>query len=137
MANRNWSPVNSDRFHLSYHKHFYLCHFILEFSITRKHFIYYRQKAFLNNAETVANDRPINIYIYTNTVTLRHSMSLQKGVQNNVSRFSSFDYKISMLKNAMYAHVELYTDSCHSRCSRINKIYILNSSYCCSKATAV
>ena len=29
----------------------------------RKHFIYNRHKAFLNIAETVANDRPINIYI--------------------------------------------------------------------------
>ena len=28
-------------------------------------------------------------------------------------------------------------DSCHSRCSGINKIYILNSSYCRSKATTV
>ena len=28
-------------------------------------------------------------------------------------------------------------DSCHSRCSGINKIYNLNSSYCRSKATAV
>ena len=29
------------------------------------------------------------------------------------------------------------TDSCHSRCSKINKIYNLNSSYCHSKATTV
>ena len=28
-------------------------------------------------------------------------------------------------------------DSCHSRCSEINKIYILNFSYCRSKAFAV
>ena len=52
-------------------KTFYLCHFILEFSITRKHFIYNRHKAFLNIAKTVANDRLINIYIYTNTFTLK------------------------------------------------------------------
>ena len=36
-------------------------------------------------------------------------MPLQKGVQNNVFEFNSFDYKISMFKNAMYAHVEVYT----------------------------
>ena len=36
-------------------------------------------------------------------------MPLQKGVQNNVSRFNSFDFKISMFKNAMYAHVGVYT----------------------------
>ena len=62
----NRSPVYSDRFHLSYQKHF-----ILEFSITWNHFIYNRIKAFLNIAETVANDKPINIYIYTNTFTLK------------------------------------------------------------------
>ena len=71
MADLNWSPVYSDHFHLSYQKHFYLCHFILEFSIMWKHFIYHRHKAFLNIAETVANDRPINIYIYINTFTLK------------------------------------------------------------------
>ena len=32
-------------------------------------------------------------------------MPLKKGVQNNVSEFNSFDYKISIFKNAMYAHV--------------------------------
>ena len=41
-------------------------------------------------------------------------MPLQKGVQNNVSRFNSFDYKISMFKNAMYAHVEVYTYTPHA-----------------------
>ena len=47
----------------------------------------------------------MNIYIYINAITLRHSMPLQKGVQNNVSGFNSFDYKILMFKNEMYAHV--------------------------------
>ena len=37
----------------------------------REHFIYNRHKTFLNIVETVANDRPINIYIYTNTFTLK------------------------------------------------------------------
>ena len=37
----------------------------------RKHFIYNRHKAFLNITETVANDKPINIYNYTNTFTLK------------------------------------------------------------------
>ena len=41
-------------------------------------------------------------------------MPLQKGVQNNVSKFNSFDYKISMLKNAMYAHVGVYTYMPHA-----------------------
>ena len=36
-------------------------------------------------------------------------MPLQKGVQNNVFEFNSFDYKISMFKNAMYAYVWVYT----------------------------
>ena len=86
-------------------------HFILEFSITRKYFIYHRHKAFLNISEMIANDRPINIYIYTNTFTLRHYMPLQKGVQNNIYEFNSFDYKISMFKNAMYAHIEVYCNT--------------------------
>ena len=41
-------------------------------------------------------------------------MPLQKGVQNNVSEFNSFDYKISMFKNAMYAHVGVYTYTPHA-----------------------
>ena len=41
-------------------------------------------------------------------------MPLQKGVQNNVSRFNSFDFKISMFKNAMYAHVGVYTYTPHA-----------------------
>ena len=41
-------------------------------------------------------------------------MPLQKGVQNNVSGFNSFDYKISMFKNAMYAHVGVYTYTPHT-----------------------
>ena len=41
-------------------------------------------------------------------------MPLQKGVQNNVSEFKSFDYKISMFKNAMYAHVGVYTYTLHA-----------------------
>ena len=36
-------------------------------------------------------------------------MPLQKRVQNNISGFNSFDYKISKFKNAMYAHVGVYT----------------------------
>ena len=40
-------------------------------------------------------------------------MPLQKEVQNNVSEFNSFDYKISMFKNAMYAHVGVYTYTPH------------------------
>ena len=36
-------------------------------------------------------------------------MPHQKGVQNIVSEFNSFDYKISMLKNVMYDHVGVYT----------------------------
>ena len=41
-------------------------------------------------------------------------MPLQKGVHNNVSEFNSFDYKISMFKNAMYAHVGVYTYTPHA-----------------------
>ena len=41
-------------------------------------------------------------------------MPLQKGVQNNVYEFNSFDYKISMFKNAMYAHVGVYTYTPHN-----------------------
>ena len=41
-------------------------------------------------------------------------MPLQKRVQNNVSEFNSFDYKISMFKNAIYAHVEVYTYTLHA-----------------------
>ena len=41
-------------------------------------------------------------------------MPIQKGVQNNVSEFKLFDYKISMFKNAMYAHVGVYTYTPHA-----------------------
>ena len=41
-------------------------------------------------------------------------MPLQKGVQNNVYEFKSFDYKISMFKNAMYAHIGVYTYTPHA-----------------------
>ena len=41
-------------------------------------------------------------------------MPLQKGVQNNISEFNSFDYKISKFKNAMYAHVGVYTYTPHA-----------------------
>ena len=37
----------------------------------RNYFIYHRHKAFLNILEMVANNKPINIYIYTNTFTLK------------------------------------------------------------------
>ena len=41
-------------------------------------------------------------------------MPLQKEVQNNISEFNSFDYKIPMFKNAMYAHVGVYTYTPHT-----------------------
>ena len=41
-------------------------------------------------------------------------MPLQKGEENNVSEFDSFDFKISMLKNEMYAHVGVYTYTPHA-----------------------
>ena len=41
-------------------------------------------------------------------------MPLQKGVQNNVYEFNLFDYKISMFKNVMYAHVGVYTYRQHA-----------------------
>ena len=41
-------------------------------------------------------------------------MPLKKEVQNNISGFNSFDYKISMFKNAMYAHVGVYTYTPHA-----------------------
>ena len=41
-------------------------------------------------------------------------MPLQKGVQNNVYEFNLFDYKISMFKNAMYAHDRVYTYTPHA-----------------------
>ena len=41
-------------------------------------------------------------------------MPLQKEVQNNASEFNSFDYKISMFKNAMYAHVRIYNYTSHT-----------------------
>ena len=41
-------------------------------------------------------------------------MPLQKEYKNNASEFNSFDYKISMFKNAMYAHVGVYTYTPHA-----------------------
>ena len=96
IADPNRSPVYSDHFYLSYQN-------VLFTSFLFRVIIYV--KAF-------SNCRPINIYIYINTITLRHYMPLQK-VQNNVYEFNSFDYKISTFKNAMYAHVRVYTYTPH------------------------
>ena len=41
-------------------------------------------------------------------------MPLKKGVQNNIYEFNLFDYKISMFKNAMYAHVGVYIYTPHA-----------------------
>ena len=41
-------------------------------------------------------------------------MPIQKGVQNNIFEFNSFDYKISKFKNVMYAHVGVYTYTPHT-----------------------
>ena len=41
-------------------------------------------------------------------------MPLQKEYKNNVSKFNLFDYKKSMFKNAMYAHVGVYTYTPHA-----------------------
>ena len=85
MEDPNRSPVYSDRFYLSYQN-------VLFMSFHFKVLIY---------AEAFSNGRPINIYIYTNTFTLRHSMPLQNDIQNISSEFNSFVYKISHVKKEM------------------------------------
>ena len=66
-------------------------------------------KAYLESKKKVACDAPSSLGIYVIKV-------------NIVSSYNTWVYD---------------TDSCHSRCSGINKIYILNSFYCHSKATAI
>ena len=85
MADPNRSPVYSDRFYLSYQN-------VLFTSFHFKVLIY---------MEAFSNGRPINIYIYTNTFTLRHSMPLQNDIQNIGSEFNSFVYKMSHVKKEM------------------------------------
>ena len=79
MADPNRNPVYSDRFYLSYQN-------ILFMSFHFKVLIY---------AEAFSNGRHINIYIYKNTFTLRHIMSLQNDKQNISSTFNAFVYKMS------------------------------------------
>ena len=51
-------------------------------------------------------------------------MPLQK-VQNNISKFHSFDYKISMFKNAMYAHVGVYTYTLHDLSMTLRFLFLV------------
>ena len=85
MADPNRSLVYSDHFYLSYQN-------VLFTSFHFKVLIY---------AEAFSNDRPINIYIYTNTFTLRHSMPLQNDIQNISSEFNSFVNKMSHVQKEM------------------------------------
>ena len=52
-------------------------------------------------AEAFANGRPINIYIYTNTFTLRHIMPLQNDKQNISYEFNAFVHKMSHVQKEM------------------------------------
>ena len=52
-------------------------------------------------AEAFSNGRPINIYIYTNTFTLRHIMPLQNDKQNISFMFNAFVYKMSHVQKQM------------------------------------
>ena len=52
-------------------------------------------------AEAFSNGRPINIYIYKNTFTLRHIMPLQNDKQNISSAFNAFVYKMSHVQKEM------------------------------------
>ena len=85
MADPNRSPVYSYRFYLSYQNILF----------TSFHF------KVLIDEEAFSNGRPINIYIYTNTFQLRHSMPLQNDIQNISSEFNSFVYKMSHVKKEM------------------------------------
>ena len=85
MAGPNRSLVYSDRFYL-FSKN------ILFMSFHFRVLIY---------AEVFSNGRLINIYIYTNTFTLRHIMPLQNDKQNISSAFNAFVYKMSHVQKEM------------------------------------
>ena len=51
--------------------------------------------------EAFSNGRPINIYIYTNTFTLRHITPLKNDKQNISSAFNAFVYKMSHVQKEM------------------------------------
>ena len=96
MVDPNRSLVYSNRFYLSYQN-------VLFMSFHFKVLIY---------TEAFSNSRPINIYIYTNTFILRHSMPLQNDIQNISSKFNSFVYKMSHVKKEMiciWRGIYLYT----------------------------
>ena len=52
-------------------------------------------------AKVFSNGRPIKIYIYTNTFTLRHIVPLQNDKQNICYAFNAFVYKMSHVKKEM------------------------------------
>ena len=81
MADLNRSPVYSDCFHLSYHNIF-LCHFLLEFSITLKHF-------------QMVGPQTFSLIQF---VTKWRILPLQNDTQNNSSEFNSFVCKISHIQ---------------------------------------
>ena len=85
MGDPNRSPVYSDHFYLFYQN-------VLFTSFHFKVLVY---------AEAFSKGRPINIYIYTNTFTLRHSMPLQNDIQNISSESNSFVYKMSHVQKEM------------------------------------
>ena len=85
MTDPNRSPVYSDRFYLFYQN-------ILFMSFHFRVLIY---------TEAFSNGRPINIYIYTNTFTLRHIMPVQNDKQNLSSVFNAFVYKMSHVQKEM------------------------------------
>ena len=65
-------------------KTFYLCHFVLGFSITRKHF-----------------QMPHKHLLLYNSFTKWHIRPLQNDIQNNSSVFNSFFHKMSHVKKEM------------------------------------
>ena len=81
----NRSPVYSDRFYLFYQNILFMS-------------FHFRVLIF---AKVFSNGRPINIYIYANTFTLRHIMPLQNDKQNISSAFNAFVYKMSHVQKEM------------------------------------
>ena len=90
LADPNRSPVYSDIFNYLL-KTFCLCYFILDFLITRKHFIL---------------GKPINIYKFKRLITFTFN---KMHLQNRSSEFKLF-YKISMFeRNGVNAYDGAYS----------------------------
>ena len=93
----------------------------------------------INELEELRNDAYFNSKIAKDKLKKWHDQLIARRNFKQEDQVLLYDSKLHLFPGKLKSRwTRPFTiDSCHNRCSRINKIYILNSSYCRSKATAV